>query len=184
MGVVLLLTFPVTYFGLIFIMNIKPPIIDSSKEKIIVGETVSKTASIAIDADKLKETLENIDNLTIDEIKSTIQNSIKVSDKIKVILEKQQQNISKLSISVKKERAKAEEAKKLAENIMAITKPQLEAVKLLILGDANEKANKSFYLGIVLSFPVGVIASLVAMWAARRSSDIFYRKKTQQSHSL
>jgi hypothetical protein len=107
-------------------------------------------------------------DLTLKQIESILSNSLDYSQKVNLILNRNDSLIRQLKAEVEIEKKSAEESKRIAENIKSITKDQLEAIKLIITLDAKEASKESFIYGILVSIPIGFLMSLLASSVYRK----------------
>ena len=169
------------YFGISF------PIDTKGKRISDLGQNQSLTSSEITDIDEraksISESIKNIDQLTLSEITKIIGELSTFIEEYKEIASKQSEKIIVLEKAAIDANNKAEQAKKLLETIRSLTKPQLDAVKLLITEDATIQANRSFLTGVSLSFPIGIISSLIASWIMRKIKKDKLTKASSQPRS-
>ncbi|MEM9273571.1 MAG: hypothetical protein AAGA80_11495 [Cyanobacteria bacterium P01_F01_bin.143] len=158
-------------FWLFSIAGILPPDHDYS---VIKNEVAEEQFQILTQkADELSNMLEFPENLTIAELPRIAQDTLELAGELQQQFQEQQELVLSLRNRVEEETAKASEAQRLAKEVQSLTKSQLDAVKLLITEDAKTEANRSFRTGIVVSLPLGIIASVLA--------KIIYSKLTSQT---
>jgi uncharacterized membrane protein YeaQ/YmgE (transglycosylase-associated protein family) len=102
------------------------------------------------------------ETLTLQQLRDLVDQAREYAKDATELNRLQAAQISELRLTVEEETKKAAEALRLAENIKSLTSEQLDAVKLLITKDASEQSKQSFIYGVIASFPIGVIASVVA----------------------
>ncbi len=149
---IICLSFVSTYF-LFEHINYYPPVfvpIESSEEQ----ERI-KVESLQEEIFLLNQTLDNIENLTLSEIQSVLE---RVRALVVETKEETENNIK--IITQLENKIHAEEI--IAEKLNSLTKEQVELIKILIINDLKEENESSFWLGVVISFPVGVLASIMA----------------------
>jgi hypothetical protein len=112
--------------------------------------------------------LDNPKDLTLKQIESILANSLDYSKRVNSILSRNDSIIMQLKTEVETERKNADESRKVAETIKSITKEQLDAVKLVITSDAKDASRKSFLIGVLISFPIGFLTSLLASFVYRK----------------
>ena len=122
----------------------------------------------------LKQLLSSPESLTIAELITITKDTLSLTAELQSRAAEREKIISELKTELELERQKSREAENLAKEIQSITQEELQAVKLLISKDAKKEAEKSFYLGIVISFPLGILASLIAPFCY---SKLGFRKK-------
>jgi hypothetical protein len=113
------------------------------------------------------------DQLTIEQLRVSIDRVRDYTQQATAINRNQEAEIAKLRQTVEEETNKAREAENLANAVKSITTEQLDAVKFLITKDANEQSKQSFIIGSIISFPIGVVSSLLASFFYER----FRRRK-------
>jgi hypothetical protein len=166
---------PGAYYLLSTYLDFTPPVVHMGELLSEEGGTLTK---IDRDVSKLRRKTDNLENLTIKDAQNLFRDILTFSEKIRQVVGEQKKTISALRVKVEKERKKAEEAKKITNDLKAITKPQFEAITFLLTEDATKQAEKSFIMGMIASFPIGILASLVAVWLTK-----LFRKKYPHSRS-
>lgn len=119
-------------------------------------------------ANKLRALLKEPKQLTLGQVEQALTQTLEFVEKFKAKTAQQEVLITSLKQAASEERAKADEARRLAERVQSLTREQLEAVKLLITQDAKTESQRSFMLGTLISFPIGIITSLVSTLIFRR----------------
>jgi len=159
---------PLGMFLIEYFFNLTPPRLNSlSIQEKIINNDINKLATMA---DNLNRAINNTGELTLNQMHKLVSDAVNLSTEIKKKVGKQQEFISDLLQKVEIEKKKAEESKRIADQIRSITKEQLEAVKFIITEDAKRESNKSFVYGIILSFPIGLITSIFASFLYKRLS--------------
>lgn len=117
---------------------------------------------------RLKKAFSDPKKLTLAEVEQLVIETLNFSTSLSEKTRKQQEVIQSLRTSVEAEQKNAEDSRRLAEKIRSITREQLEAIKFVITQDAREQSNRAFFYGAVASFPIGVIASIIASFLYQR----------------
>jgi len=112
--------------------------------------------------ENISSVLSNINNLTINEIQTELIRTKDFVSRLKQEAINQHQIIENLRIQTQKSKEEAEAANKLNETVKALTNEELDAIQFLITKNANDSSIKSFWLGALISFPIGVLASIFA----------------------
>ena len=156
---------PVTYYVLDYYdINLNTRVIEiTSTEKIDLS-----VKQMEEKATSLSSLLASPEKLTLGEVSTAIEETLRLTSQLQGYSESQAKAIINLQSELESERQKAAEAQQLAKQVQSITREQLDAVKLIITEDARKQSRDSFYLGLVLSFPLGLVASLVATFLYRR----------------
>jgi hypothetical protein len=156
--------FELSYFGIHFPNN-------SSRNDIVhVSQTSTDNETDDIDrrAKQLSKSINKIDELTLSEIKGIVDELAVFIQEYQTIGKQQSEKIASLKQVAIEANNKAERAKKLLETIKSLTKPELEAIKLIITEDATIQSRRSFLLGVSFSFPIGILSSLIASWIMQK----------------
>ncbi len=136
--------------------------------KTFLNENTDELKNLSEQMTVVTKALESPKDLTLKQIESILTNSLDYSQKVNLILDRNDSLIRQLKAEVEIEKKSAEESKRIAENIKSITKEQLEAIKLIITLDAKEASKESFIYGILFSIPIGFIMSLLASYVYRK----------------
>ncbi len=160
--VLLFISIGLPYFFFGKILNYSPPFI-SSKTEVISSDNVDKHLIELNEKEKyIKNTISNIDNLTIKQISTELSKVLAYITDLKNESINQQAIVEQLRIQGITEKNKTEDLLKKSMEIEQLTQPQLDAVKYLITEDASKQNSKSFWFGILISFPIGVFSSIIA----------------------
>ena len=116
----------------------------------------------------LKNALESPKELTLRQIEDVLLNSLKYSEKMKILLCRNDSIIGLLKDEIEIERQNAETSKEIADNLRSLTKKQIETVKFIITEDAKEASKNSFINGVLLSIPIGFLMSILASFVLKR----------------
>jgi hypothetical protein len=140
--------------------GIDPPL---EKNKIIIGNITdqSKVVSLNGEIKKINNTLSNIDNLTINQIQTELARTRDFVNKLKEEAELQNKLINDLKLQAYKFKTEADSASKIAQEIKALNQNQLSAVRYLLTEDADIKNTRSFWIGALISFPIGLMTSVL-----------------------
>ncbi|MBI9036364.1 MAG: hypothetical protein JEZ03_18030 [Bacteroidales bacterium] len=164
--------FVAPYFALTS-LGYKPPLKKINIEISTDGKK-SDIDDLTSEIDNISGVLSNINNLTINEIQNELIRTKDFVSRLKQEAINQHQILENLRIQTQKSKEEAEAASKMNESIKALTKDELDAIQFLITKNANDSSVKSFWLGVLISFPIGVLASIFAtfIW------NFINRKKT------
>ena len=169
----IILTFFLPFFLLIptyYLLDLLPFINKSEIE--IKLETESERLpkhieNLSSEAKRIRDTLSDINNLTINQVNSELKNTLKFIEKLEKEAIEQENFFKNLKISIENERKEAEEVQQIANSIEELTKPQLDTIKSLITADCKEETKESFWLSIYLSFAMGIATSLIASFITK-----------------
>ena len=167
-GFVLLAGLPASYYGLSTFLGYDPPFLTRGTQVVDESEPGRKINALRAESQRLTSALSDLENLTIRQIRDTISSTVSFVDSLQEQAVAQEQAIASLRGEAEKQRRNAEEAREMAETVSSLTAPQIEAVKQIITQDARTQTNRGFWLGVLSSFPVGVLASLAAGLLLRR----------------
>lgn len=112
--------------------------------------------------DKLVGSLANVSELTVAELQEVVRNVPLELNRISVDIQSQNVEMKDLRFSLIEQRAEAQRAKDIAENLKPISKSEIEAIKFVISEDSSEAAFRFFILGISASIPVGFFVSFLS----------------------
>jgi hypothetical protein len=171
--VMLFISIGLPYFFFNGVLNYNPPFIPSDNPAISVEHADSRLKQLEEKEVYIEETLSNIENLTIKQITTELSNILDYVKELKNEAINQQLAIEKLEVKQINEQKKTDELIKKSDEVSKLTQPQLDAIKYLITEDANKQNSKSFWFGILISFPIGVFASVIANSLLKK----IYRKK-------
>lgn len=153
-------------FYLLDYLGLSPPI--DNLEEITSKQLVGAYNNLSDKVKSLQKLLESPEELKLSQLNSITQDTLVLADELQAQSIKQKKLIVNLQTKVNDESKKAKEAKKLVSELQSITKEQLNAIKLIITEDAKVESQRSFYFGLLLSFPLGVIASLTASFVYKK----------------
>lgn len=125
-------------------------------------ESTKKINDLKNESVKIRQTLDNIDNLTINELKTIFQRILDFVDALKQETINQEKIVNTLRERVRDEREKTNYTVNQAEKLTSLSTEQINAIKILITKDVKNDNRKNFILGLLLSFIIGVIASIFA----------------------
>ncbi|MEM7104675.1 MAG: hypothetical protein AAF502_16180 [Bacteroidota bacterium] len=141
------------------------PVVGFDLNKISVEDYAdNKIDKLTIEIEGINNALENIDGLSISEIKSELDKSLKYVKEIKEEAIIQQESINKLRLELAEQKEEADKSIKQANDLKNLSEDELMAIESLITANAVIENKKSFQRGVILSFPIGVLASLFATW--------------------
>ncbi|MFT3911505.1 MAG: hypothetical protein QM737_18925 [Ferruginibacter sp.] len=143
------------------VFNYQPPL-TNSKTEISNIQTSNSVNRLTTEIQNINSTLSNLNNLTISQIKYELNKTLVFVEKLKEETVNQQKIISGLQNRVIEQQLKAETVTKLAENAESLSKDQLEAITALITSEAKKDNQSSFWIGVLISLPIGILSSLLA----------------------
>ncbi len=152
----------VTYFILSGGFGYPPPFLRSQGEVLDQSAVAAKLDSLEEESRKLTQALDNLDALTLKEIREIIKDSLGHLQDLEQEAIEQEQLLRSLRSIRSKELVQYQEQQEQAELVTSISDEQLEAVKLLITQDATDISSKVFWFGVAVSFFVGFSSSLAA----------------------
>jgi len=151
----------VTYF-LFNYLSYYPPLNSGDVELITdTNKGSEKIDRLTIEIDKTRNTLSNIENLTINQIQVELEQSLFFFNELKEEAVNQKRIINNLQKTIQKEKKKAEDAINHSKHVTSLTKEQINAINDLLTTNAKKDNQKSFWIGVGVSFPVGVTASIL-----------------------
>jgi hypothetical protein len=155
------------YYSLATIWKYHPPYprVDLQRQ---ADDTQRELNLLEEQATKLRDSFNDPKNLTLDDTKRLLTRTLDFAEVIKTKMEQQKQLIAGLRQEVTNERVKAEEARKQKENLESLSQEQRDVLTSAITNFAKEESQRSFLLGILVSFPVGIISSLLASGIYRK----------------
>ena len=74
----------------------------------------------------------------------------------------QEQLLSSLRHQAEEEKKNSYELMAIAKNVSSLSLEQIEGIKFVITEDAKYESKKGFLVGVLISFPIGVLSSLAA----------------------
>jgi hypothetical protein len=174
-----LISFPIYFVWIILAIGgplvilrtfgLTPPL---SQNQIVIETKENKNQILSLneEVEKINSALSNIDNLTLNQIQNELSRTRDFVYKLKKETELQNNVVLDLKLQAEKFKMEADNASKIAIEIKELNQNQLDAVKFLLTEDANSKNQKSFWMGAIISFPIGVIASIFGnfIWGFRR----------------
>lgn len=154
---ILIVPFIITYF-LFSIINYKIPLTGTDAD----FANVDRVERLNVEIEKLNKTLNRINELTLAQIQDVLSRTLILIQELKDEAINQQHIIIDLQNSVDIESKNAEDAKRHAASIESLSKEQIEAIQTTITLDSKRQNVNSFWLGAIISLPIGIIASMLA----------------------
>jgi hypothetical protein len=124
--------------------------------------TQSQVEAIGSKGKELIAAFEKPEQLTLQQMRDLIDELRKYASEATALARAQDEQIARLRQAVDESGKKAREAETLAITMKLLTSEQLDAVKFLITNDANEQSTQYFLYGALVSFPIGVVSSVLA----------------------
>jgi len=125
----------------------------------------------------LQNTLENVDALSLREIKIGLSNAVTTLTGLQIEAETRNLALAQVRRTIDNEKTKLQQTQKLRQSIDALTEGQIDAVGSILTERSEQKSQKSFWIGSAISFPVGIAASLIASWLLGCKKKIRIRPK-------
>ncbi|EGR1765261.1 hypothetical protein RII68_001852 [Vibrio parahaemolyticus] len=173
LAIFILVSSPASFYSLSW-MGLTPP-----KDSITAYEVSQKSKDLNDRLGSLNKLIETPEELRLSELPEITEKIITIAKDVQLQSEEQSEIIGKLRLDIETERQKANEARELIDTLQSLTNEQLNAVKWLITEDAKEETKKAFYSNLILSFILGVFASLLASVIYRKFGSRFALKATK-----
>jgi len=148
----------------LFILNafsLNPPT-SVTELAISSDKTIKEIEDLNNEMSAIDATLSDIENLTLNEIRSELANTLEFIEKLRIEAIEREKQIEILKDVALKEQNRASTAIERAEEIEKLTHAQLEAVRFILTENAKEENSRSFWRGVLISFPIGIVASLIS----------------------
>jgi len=127
-------------------------------------------------ASRLEDLQNNIEKLSFGEIKDIVEDTRKYLAALRIERDENLYTVNQLRREIYEQDRSLQALKTDAERIKALKEADIDTLTYLLTRDAKNENTKSFLLGIVVSFPLGVISSLLASylfhWQTRARSQI------------
>ncbi len=150
---------PMFYF-ILSVFNYYPP--NRIDEIFLESDNTAKIELISNEVNQIEKTLSNIENLTIAEIRKELNKTLLFTRELKEEAIYNQRLMTELLGKVEREKNRAQDAENFANEIEGLSDKQIEAIKHMITKDAYKQNTKSFWIGSILSFFTGILASYIA----------------------
>jgi len=159
----IILTTPLIALYLSNQLGCLPPFIVQSRGQLLTQKDAStRLTAIATEAERIKNTLSHIEALSIHDIQTqltTVIGFLEILQKEKI---EQERVVSELINKTNEQSQKYKTSKQIAESVQSLTQEQINTVSLLVTQNSKEESSRSFFIGVLISFPVGIITSLIA----------------------
>jgi hypothetical protein len=132
----------------------RPPLVKTQLE-----EDLDRVAAAA---EELNRAMNDPGNMTIKDMQKLMTKTLENIDILRKKIEEQQRQYAELASRVRVERRRAKEAQEQANQISSLTRGQINAMKIMLTEDAQDAAEKSFLYGVAVSFPIGILSSIIA----------------------
>lgn len=161
---IVFLSLPMVYFALAG-LGYRPPLKGMEASVVVSQHTKGERfQELSQEAESIQTTLDKIEDLSIGEIRQSLTDTLEFVKRLKVHAAEQE----RLAAALKAEADSAADARDRARSEMQVAKnlsgEQLEVVADLVTKESKEESSAAFWKGVALSFPIGIITSLVAAY--------------------
>ena len=146
-------------------------LLKDSSNSVNANQPLKKIEKLQSESQRIQNTLSDIENLTINEIQTELKNTLFFVEKLRAEAIQQEKLISDLRDTAEKEKTKVNESKQIADSVLSLSEGQIEAVKLLITDSSRKNSEKSFWMGVIISLPIGVIASMAGSFLIKKRKN-------------
>jgi len=122
---------------------------------------------VATSVEELNQAMKDPTSMKIKDMQKLISENLSNIGILQAKIKEQQRHFSESASAVKAEKIRAEEAKKIAEKFSSLTREQVKE----LMKDSQDAANKSFFYGVLVSFPIGILSSLIASMLYKNIKD-------------
>jgi hypothetical protein len=161
--VAMLVSLPLVYLLMTFETGFQPAFL-FAPPKAAMEPLPTRIASLKNEALDIRRTLANIDSMTIAQIRSAFEKSLTLVEALHGESVNQHTQLEALRKELDAQRAGVAEVKATKESLEKLTKDQLALIESTLTQQAGRESEKMFWAGVIVSFPVGIVASLVAAW--------------------
>jgi hypothetical protein len=188
-GVLTLILYPIASFLILSLFQVYPPQLFVKSISPEPSATQKQVAEIESKGKQLITAFAKPETLTLQQLRDLVDQARDYASQATKVNQIQEAQISILRRTVEEEGKRAEEAQRLTASIKSLTSEQLDAVKLLITKDAIKQSKQSFIYGVLASFPIGVIASMLAtsLWnriGLKRKEHLFQKIENKVSQNV
>jgi hypothetical protein len=132
------------------------------------GNTSEKINNLREEATRIRNTLNDIENLTLRQIQGELTSTLNFIEKIEKETSDQEKAFVEIYNDYKIVKTEVADMMQFLAALDSLTEPQIEAVKLMITDNAKKESNRSFWIGVIISFPIGVCTSITGTIVMRR----------------
>jgi septal ring factor EnvC (AmiA/AmiB activator) len=171
-----LLVSPLPYYTLAANWNLYPPYPKSTYLQ-QTDNTDKELASLEREANRLRNKFNslaefnNLNNPVAKDTKAAVAETLTFLNDMKERMEEQRLLIAKLRQDVVEERDKVVQLEDRYRLLQSLSESQGDAVAVEFIRATKREAQSSFLLGFLISFPVGIVSSLLASIIYRRFGD-------------
>jgi len=118
----------------------------------------------------LEDLIGNYENLSLKEIKTGIGNSIVLIQEMKSQETEQKKLLNDLKIMIENRKSEAQITQGHLDSLKTIELNQVSKIESILFKSQKNNYKDNFWIGILISFIVGVASSVIATWMLRKSS--------------
>jgi len=159
-----------SYLLLSKVFNYNPPFSvfgNSSIRNEAIDQSLSKVES---EVERLKSIFNNFEDVSLEQAPRVIEDALLLIKNLYEEGKKKERIIKELSKKIEDEKIRAKKAKDIAESFENLKNNQIDHLRILLTEDSRSQSTKSFWYGVLVSLPIGVISSLVAFWFTKRQA--------------
>lgn len=161
--IAMLVSLPLVYLLMTFETGFQPAFLFTPPQS-AMEPLPARIAALKSEALDIRRTLANIDNMTIAQIRNAFEKSLTLVEALHDESVNQHTQLESLRQELDAQRAGVAEVKATKESLEKLTKEQLALIESMLTQQAGRESEKMFWAGVIVSFPIGVVASLVAAW--------------------
>ena len=165
--VLMLFSLPISYWGLNYFFDYSPPFHKDNTEKIMNQELYN----MRIEAERIEQTLSNIENLPLNEIKKEVNLTLKFVDELEKEAKKKHKRFIEFEKKLEKIKLQTKSARTLRDSQLLVT---AEYFSELTNKERDKNKNKEWLNGLLTGVVSSIIASLILIFFNRlrlRKSD-------------
>lgn len=136
-----------------------------------IGTDSERAQYLQREAERIELMVANVNNLTLAQLQTNLEAILAFMRTLHEEAVAQQRLVEGLRRTQDEEAQRvlraqdtADSVSAIADSIVSVRAGQVEALTSVLTREAEEQAEVQFWLGVALSFPVGVIASVCAQW--------------------
>ena len=161
--VAILVSLPLVYLLMTFETSFRPAFLFTPRQAAI-EPLPARIAALKSEAVNIRRSLANIDNMTIVQIRYAFETSLTLVEALHAESVNQHTQLESLRQELDAQRAGVDQVKATKESLEKLTKDQLALIESMLTQQAGRESEKMFWAGVIISFPIGVVASFVAAW--------------------
>jgi cell division protein FtsI/penicillin-binding protein 2 len=136
--------------------------------RLVSIEAIRPNRSSAYQANQLEILQKTMDDLSLAQIRETIETTRQYLTNLQIERDENTRLVVKLREEILENNNSLETLKTEAGRLEALKHADIDTLTYLLTRDAKSENTKSFLIGLVISFPIGVAASLIASYMFRR----------------